>query len=175
MTDEFVLIPKSLYLQLIDSQTPLIEKVLDNSTGYSSQMVGALPPPPPPRAPLPPIRPPRVGSHLSEDTLPPPTTSETDVYDQIIDDVHLTGIALERSKEILRLMIRNNRVDISQHRTILLDGIDTSLPVTTVLFNLQKHSKIPPPVLDIVRVLQIPPELLINPDAKRASHWEMYS
>ncbi|MEN0051325.1 MAG: hypothetical protein AAF806_29945 [Bacteroidota bacterium] len=93
-----------------------------------------------------------------------------------IDEIGLKTLPLRRSEDIIELIRNNDRVRLSTTKTLMIDGTDTGVPISSFLFYLQKAARrLEPLVVDIVRILQIPPHLVLNKDAKKSGNWTTFN
>ena len=81
---------------------------------------------------------------------------EPDPEDIVSDNLHLTGIRKIRAMQIYRMLIRNRRIAISAHDTIIVDGVDSGIPIVQFLYDSQTlKSNIPSTYLLLFRMLNL--------------------
>lgn len=152
--EEFILIPKQMYLK----QRPLTEQIIQNpqikEKGMQLSMLQRLQHP---NKTLP--------DHLLDETITSENVKET-VFDQLKT---LKAAQLTRSEYIFETLIKNSRVSIDNNGGILIDGTSTGVNASTFLYNLQQPTKnIEIPLYtNIITQLNIPEHLVPNTNAKK--------
>ena len=148
-TEEFVLIPHSLYLQL-NTQKPyensldqLKEKILKKpSIREKSKIISVL-----------------------ERKEPIHQNQEIDT-DQILGELPFKTSQLNKSQIILNSIKDHPRLDIVDQK-IVFDNTETGIRISTFLANIQHPTKnLSSAYIAILRVLKLPSHLIANKDAK---------
>ena len=82
---------------------------------------------------------------------------EPDREEEISDSLHLAGIRKVRAMQIYKMLMRDRRISISAHDTILIDGVDSNIPIVQFLYDSQTRtrSNMPAPYLLLFRMLNL--------------------
>lgn len=172
LMDEFVLIPNTLYKELtasaggtLDNQS-LVEKslsenrnlkkeILDNPKILEkSKLISALADSQhhsiPQQSPTP-------SSSSSETTAAASTAGIQQPAVNILGALALEGVKKQRSELILQKLLTNPRLGLSASHpnSILIDGIDSGVPVTDFLYKLQTRGTLTPVYQDIFSILEL--------------------
>lgn len=154
--EEFVLIPKNMYVQ----QSPIVEQVLNNSQVSSiGKQLSALQR----------FQPPNVASDTDpfKEEIQPTKTLKENVLDSL---VQLTNTQIKKCSHIYDALVLNPKISLDNNGQITIDSKPTGLRIGTFLFNLQQTSK----VLDsthklILSELRLEEYLVANKSAKDIS------
>ena len=84
-------------------------------------------------------------------------SKQPDREEEISDSLHLAGIRKVRAMQICKMLMRDRRISISAHDTILIDGVDSNIPIVQFLYDSQTRtrSNMPAPYLLLFRMLNL--------------------
>lgn len=158
----FVLIPKNLYDDLVVGSSfptqhnkdtdPVQEaklKLLDSVSKHKSQLLPFVENP---------VRIQQDNPFALQPNIPPQSQNILSPSEEnILSSISLTGVSLKRAKLILEKFLKNTRLGLSSNtNTILVDGVDTDIPLSTFLYKLQK-TKLNSIERDIKNILDVKP------------------